>query len=452
MKSTFKFAFAIITTSIFILNSCKKDNNAEPDPTPPVTETEDVPLTDAQLAFLETVKDTVIRLEDIILEDGQNVRSYLEKNDPAFLQTYPSRRGGNTTGLTPRLQKNTFLARMMAMGNYLVDRSRHTYPSAGAGNPAQSGLAYSWGSKDYDKRQTPPGVTGECKDLKIYGLDCSGMIWAMTQASSLPPVVPKYNFFVKEITNAEKWTQAFKASADYKDLKMKDMKQLPKDKMKNGDIILWGSHVGIYLYGYFYQSNGTSKSPGCNNNLVLSRGPRCISLEEVLGYGLGSYKVFRATYGEDYTLTLALKYTGLAATSPFCMLGEYMDTTVINITITANDSVVLNYINNYTPKVIYKSTLGGCDCLGMSFTNGSVIEYTAFRATFDGNILVYDLTSTWCSPTDRFQCDPDPPGTLPGLVIPGNVESGNLDMPRDPVESIEYPWGGNGTLTIKHIL
>ena len=271
--------------------SCKKE------PTQIITETEDVPLTDAQAAFLETVKDTTIRLEDVILEDGQNVRTFLETYDPDFLNKYHKKSGNTTADFNPLQQRSLFISRMVAIGEFLVDDPIHNHPFVDANKPAQTRLAYSWGSKDWDIRQIPPGVTGECKDLAIYGLDCSGMIWAMTKASSLPPVVPKYNFCVKQITEAPKWTAAFKASTDYKDLKMRDMGQIPEAKMENGDIILWGSHVGIYLYGYFYQSNGTSKLPGCNNNLSMNRGPRLIDLSEVLKWGLGSYKVFRVDFG-----------------------------------------------------------------------------------------------------------------------------------------------------------
>ncbi|MBI5326000.1 MAG: C40 family peptidase [Ignavibacteriae bacterium] len=313
MKTNFTLTIAIIIASMFVLNAC---NNQSTDSNP-IPSSEDVPLTEAQLAFLETVKDTIISLEDIILDNGQNVRSFLEVNDPNFLNTYPSWISKEITALTPGNQKNLYIARMLAMGNYLVNDANHTYPSVGTNKPAQTGLAYSWGSKDYSKRQIPPGASGECKDLEIFGLDCSGMIWVMTQASYLPPPVPKYNFFVKEITNAEIWTKAFKASADYKDLKMKDMGQLSQDKMKNGDMILWGSHVGIYLNGWFYQSNGTSKSPGCNNNLSSSRGPRLISLADVLGWGLGSYKVFRALVpAVSGRITLTATISGSRTYSP----------------------------------------------------------------------------------------------------------------------------------------
>lgn len=286
-----KFLVIVITLGV-LFSTCSENDNVEPNQIP--SDSVDLPLTDETAAFLETVKDTVIRLEDIILEDGQNVRSFLEENAPEFLQAYPSGRVGRTKALTPREQRKMYLSKMLAFGTFLADRSKHVYAAGGKDKPFQFGLAYSWGSKDYNVRQLPPTVEPNgCNDLKIHGLDCSGMIWAMTQSANLT-VVPKYNFFVKYISNVQKWTNAFKESADYKDLKMKDMGRLGEDKMKNGDLILWNRHVGIYINGWFYQSNGGSEKPRCNGNLSLSSGPRIISLHEVLSWNeLASYKVFR---------------------------------------------------------------------------------------------------------------------------------------------------------------
>ena len=457
MKPSLKYYLATMIVCVFIFNSCKKKEDAltpapAPDSIPAATG--DVPLTDDQSAFLATVQDTFIRLEDIILDDGQNVRSFLEINDPDFLLTYPSRGVSSTAALSPREQKNMFLSRMFTVGNYLVDDTKHTHPAGGANEPAQTGLAYSWGSKDYNIRQLPPTkaeVTslcpGGCNDLKIYGLDCTGMIYNMTTLSFLPPVQPKSNYFMGTIVNAELWTTAFRYSTDYQDLKMKDKGQLTKAEMINGDMIFWGRHVGVYINGWFYQSNGKSCKPGCNNNLSQGSGPRCISLAEVLGYGLGSYKVFRISYGQNYTLTLTHSYTG-TTNSFICYLGNYIDTTIIHITVSADGDVTLNDINNSTPPITYQSA--NCNCLGMSFVNGSNIEYTDFSATINGITMSCDLTYTLCTTTDIYQCSPNPAiFTAPGQVIPGNVDAYNLIMPPDSIAYTVSNALGNGTLTLK---
>jgi hypothetical protein len=281
----------------------------------------------------------MIQLQDIVFDDGQNVKDFLEMNDPDFLRTYSSGRVHEPMAGSPHQQKLLFLSRMLAMGNHLVDDSKHTYPSAGTDSPAQTGLAYSWGSKDYHIRQIPPTTSG-CMDKKIYGLDCSGMLWAMTQAAGIT-VEPKYNFFVEYVSSASKWTKAFKASADYKDLKMKNEGQLPRYKMKNGDIILWKQHVGVYLQGKFYQSNGTSKAPGCKDNLQSNRGPRVISADEVLRWGLGAYKVFRIDLDFNFKLTVEL-----IENDPCAYLSQHSEDKIeLDIKVEEEEVTISNVIN-----------------------------------------------------------------------------------------------------------
>lgn len=370
-----KFLFIIITVLMSFI-SCTENDSEVAGPIP--ADSLDVPLSDDQAAFLETLKDTVIQLENIFFEDGQNVRSFLESNDPEFLEAYPSGRTGETAPRTPWEQKLKFLARMYAMGNYLVDDDHHTYPSAGANSPAQTGLAYSWGSKDYNIRQIPPTASG-CMSLKIYGLDCTGMLWAMTQAANLT-VVPKYNFFVEYISSAQKWTNAFKASGVYKDLEMKDMGQLTQNKMKNGDIILWRSHIGVYLYGSIYQSNGTPNAPGCANNLQPNRGPRLIPLAAVLAFGLGSYKVFRITHEHNFTLHLAH-----IANEPCAYIGQhYEDEADMDIKV-KDDEVTISNIMNYQ-STIHPATIsipGDCSVTCMPGPTGEIDIASGLGETYD---------------------------------------------------------------------
>jgi hypothetical protein len=48
------------------------------------TDSVDIPLTDDQSAFLESLEEVYKPLEAIILPNGENVREYLEANDPEF--------------------------------------------------------------------------------------------------------------------------------------------------------------------------------------------------------------------------------------------------------------------------------------------------------------------------------------------------------------------------------
>jgi len=450
MKPACKIALTIVSISFLMFSACKK-NSAEP----PAASADEA-LTDEEASFLESIPDTVIRLEDILLEDGENIRAYMQANDPAFLQSYPSVKKASAAALSPREQKNIFLARMFTMGNYLVDDSRHTFPSEGASKPAQTGLAYSWGSKDYAIRQAPPTIeVNGCNDLKIYGLDCTGMLWALTQTAGIT-VKPKYNFFIAQVNTASLWTDAFKASADYKDLKMEDKGQLKEKDIKNGDIIFWGRHVGVYINGWFYQSNGSSKKDGCTNNLSQSHGPRCISLSEILNWTkLGAYRVFRISYGESYTLLFAIDYSGASGFSQ-CQLVNCIDTTIMNITVTENDSVSLNYIHNPKTPISFETLAGGsCGCLKVSFISGSPLEFTSFHGiAYAGTAVQFTAITNYCYPTDVYDCGSGPQ-TSPGYISYGNHEVGGFTLPQHRGDVLTGPCSngnGNGTLTVTHDL
>ena len=458
MKTIFNYCLATVVACVFIFYSCKKNSN-EPDAAPTPTATQgDLPLTEAESDFLATVQDTFIHLEDIILEGGQNVRSFLQANDPNFLLTYPSGRVRHTTALSPKEQKNMYLARMFTMGNYLVYDPNHTHPALGVNEPAQTGLAYSWGSKDHDRRQVPPtkaelvpGCPG-CNTLSIYGLDCTGMIWQMTKAAFLPPVQPKSNYFMTTISNANLWTNSFKSSDDYKDLTMEDKGMLAPNKIENGDMILWPRHIGVYIYGWIYQSNGTPCAPGCGNNLNLDKGPQCLSLAQILAFGLGNYKVFRPAY-PDYEITFAFDATAIATNggqTGNCnwTSGSYIDSARVYFSV-KNNIVTLDKIVNITPTLDVSS--GGCTCTGVTFlNNGGVIEFNAFSGTVSNDsIFSYDWTYVAGQPTESYQCTP------PALAVTYdgvNYTVNEVDVITLPALGQEhtYPWANLGTLTIRH--
>jgi hypothetical protein len=366
---TNKFLLIVIPVAMSLL-TCSENDSEIVDFIP--SDSTDVPLTDDQANFLATLSETVIPLENIFLDDGQNVLDFLKKYDPDFLKGYPYGRTAQTKALTPFQQKQMFFSKMYVKGYNLADDSEHTHPAGGADSPAQTGLAYSWGSKDYDIRQIPPVASG-CMDLRIYGLDCTGMLWAMTQAANLT-VVPKYNFFIQYINNAQTWTDAFKRSADYKDLEMKNMGQLPPGKINNGDIIIWGSYVGVFLYGQFYQSNGSANAPGCKNNLSASRGPRMIPLAEVLAYGLGPYQVFRTIHKLDYTLKIEFK-----SNDPCGYVGQIeYDAVEVDVHI-QDDSVSVDNIVNHPP-TISPATMAVFNC-SLTCNLGSTGHFNVISGT-----------------------------------------------------------------------
>ena len=424
MKTKIMFRIAVVfllTVSIF---SCKKKDSEETVVTPPLVIPADTPLTAAQSAFLESATDTFIRLEDIILEDGQDVRSFLEAEDSVFLQTHPSRIGSTNTQ-SAIYQKKLFISRMFAMGNSLVKRSNHTHGAGAANEPAQTGLGYSWGSKDYNVRQFPPTVVNPgCNSLKIYGLDCTGMIWAMTQAAKLTNIAPKYNFFVEYIADENKWTDAFKSSADYPSLRMKNMGQLSESEMKNGDVIFWNSHIGTFLNGKFYQSNGNPAGPDCNNNLSSGRGPRMITLSNVLSWGgMGGYKVFRITNGYDVTVTLA----GTNIFAIYCYF-DYADTASFSFELNPYDTLI-NAGNVFTFTNHVGHVLSVSDnppCSGVSTYDGNLLNLWQVDWALQGSDVHLLINSDFIQPAFTIDCGA---GTFP---FPTATQSRLYNMPNFP--------------------
>lgn len=272
-------------------------------------------LSGADADILMSIQDTLIRLQDLLLEDGQPVLEFLQTYDPGFLTAYPSlNRPFQTLLLTPPGQKKLFISKMLCMANYLVTPSNHTYPDD---NPPQTGLAYSYGSKEYNIKQYPPA--GECRDRKIYGLDCSGMLYQMTMKAGLPEVVPRYLFSVEAINDVSKWNNALLNSEDFKNLRMEDKGMLNLDGLKAGDIIIWprAPHVGVVGKGrYIFNSRGYSSLPKCINNTAIGFGPRTIPVTSgwVNGFGQGIYKIFRLEPVDISTNALtSIKITSLFA-------------------------------------------------------------------------------------------------------------------------------------------
>lgn len=124
------------------------------------------------------------------------------------------------------------------------------------------------------------------------------------------------------------------------------MGQIPRYKMKNGDVVIWDRHVGVFLHGKFYQSNGTSKAPDCRNNLQPNRGPRVISIDEVLAWGLGKYKVLRIDLELNFKLTIEL-----IENDPCAYISQRSEDKVEMDIKVKDDEVIFSNIMNYNQTI-----------------------------------------------------------------------------------------------------
>jgi uncharacterized protein (TIGR02145 family) len=289
---------------LIIISSCKKDKNDLIDDTPLPQNID--PFVPEFEAWISTMPDVNITLEELVLDNGINVYDFLTQHDPQFLDNLGSGRyAPNTqkTNLSEEMQYNLFISRMVAVGNNLVSTTAHVKP-AGANatlEPAQSKLVYSFGSKNHIIRAFP--TTGGCKEEhKIFGLDCSGMVHQMISQSGLTQVEAPGMFSCQNVLDVNKWNAGFAVSDEFPDLMVIDMGNLSPKKRKSGDIIFFRKaknptsfhhHIGITLKNnvdnknYVYQSNGNPD--GCSAN--MSKGPSLKNIDYT--HGVGYNTVYR---------------------------------------------------------------------------------------------------------------------------------------------------------------
>ena len=291
--------------TILLIGSCRK--NSEEPPAPPSGGGDqdrvvpDAPLTDEENALWESLPDTIIELEDIILPNGLSVHDFLSVHDPDWLND-PSYRGNrDASDLSPDDQKNMLLSKMLATGRHLVDDAAHTHPEEGPDKPASAGLGYGFGSKWYKVRTRPVASTAPdvgttcapdpgCTDKLIYGLDCSAMAYWIAYHAGLRFSVNEGSAGSGYLSNAQNWSNAMTApgSENYQALSYEPLSPAPSvADLHAGDVIVKPGHIGIVLvHGadrWIYQSNGTgyacpANGQPCTNNNIPARGPRLVKL------------------------------------------------------------------------------------------------------------------------------------------------------------------------------
>lgn len=302
-----KFYLLPILVSLLLI-TCKKNTDSL-DPNDINTEklkTEDV-------TFIDNLLQTSYTVSDAKLPNGRTVYDFLMEKDPTFLQNLGNAKKSvlNTTTLGTQDKKNLIIARMQAMAFYLTDRTKHTYPNEGSNKPAQIGLAYSFGSRDYKIRQIPP--LGSCREVQLYGLDCSGFMYNLVISAGL-------QFSSSNAETQRKvgtWENAFKANPEYTKLKMQDFGQLSISELESGDIIYWteggvAKHIGVVLNTgsglAVFQSNGAA-SETCEKNYTIKRGPNQIKLQNLSWFG-STYGIVRIVADISGEYTAYIRCTG----------------------------------------------------------------------------------------------------------------------------------------------
>lgn len=253
----------------------------------------DTPLSEEQLAAISNIPLTTYNLGDIILPNGKKVDDFLKEY--GLLQASTADVRSLAAELGPQAQKNIIIGLMAQRGSVLTTRSNFVYPEEPKqGNilrPAQNGLAYSYGQKDFTVRAVPPA--GKCKQAAIYGLDCSGFIYQLATNAGLSIPLGTANTQRKAAT----WDAAFK-KVGFGKLKAEELGQISPSKLETGDIIYWfgnskspdvATHIGIVLQtsdgqlGVFH-SPGSSEGT-CEANYGDKRGPIQMTLNDSYWFG-----------------------------------------------------------------------------------------------------------------------------------------------------------------------
>jgi hypothetical protein len=275
---------------LLLIMTCNKDSGKSEDII--AGDLDDLSTEDAE--YLDKIEHIRYSIYDIMLQNGQSVYDYLNENDPGFLKKmgYSLKPAFKSKTEVPLDYKMVLIARLMAAGSDFTDRNKFKFSavSGDANSPAQNGLAYSFGQKDYMIREKPPWDGNKCPQ-KIYGLDCSGLVYQMAGYSELffPPN-PKNYCNAKYLSETSNWEKVFQNSAEFKNLRIEDFGPQNVSDIETGDIIYWNhlvdgkqktEHIAIALSSKSgcgaYMSYGNSRS--CEANLSNLRGPILLKLD-----------------------------------------------------------------------------------------------------------------------------------------------------------------------------
>lgn len=285
-----------ILTAIILLTtfSCNKNDVVDNQPTPAQADK----VNPEFQSFLDKQKQVTLPLKTFILPNGKNAQD--------FYNSTTSQKGARVAAVMavsgPQEKKNYMIDLMIKKGLELADKSKNVFTD---GKETQTGIAYSYGSKDYRVLQSP--TAGSCnRDKAFHGIDCSGFVYEMALAGGVN-LGNRSNLSAAAETDPATWQNAIQANGDeYKKIRVEDVSNEINNqdsKLETGDIIYFydakgaaAHHIGIVLKDaagqiYFLNSYG---NPDANCDTHFSKGPSLLSIQKQSWFANGyNYGVLR---------------------------------------------------------------------------------------------------------------------------------------------------------------
>jgi cell wall-associated NlpC family hydrolase len=289
MKTKQLLILVTFTVVGLMLNTCKKDDELSF-----AEGIQEEILSDEEIAYCDNLESVEITTDEILLPNGYTVKEFLQMMDPEFSNEWNKKGILDNNNLGQLNLKNTLLGKMATVAAFLTTDENFIYPREGDFKPAQNGLAYSFGQRDYKARKVPP--YGACME-EVYGLDCSGFIHQLFKQSG---VTEGLDGTAEQIRQPSRLTRYIKKALPGLDkLKVEDLGKKPLSSFLTGDIIYWlkpdgtARHIGMVVTGnanelLITQSNGSGESD-CEGNFGQGRGPRNWNLRDAINpRGLGT--------------------------------------------------------------------------------------------------------------------------------------------------------------------
>jgi hypothetical protein len=247
-------------------NACDDQSQAEPE----------FELPNEVVRYLDTLPAVSVNIDEAILPNNEKLGEYRKK----LLVRGRGPDGETLIFLTdkPEDQLSQLFVKFFDTAANLVDDAKHPFPKGGDDEPEQKGIGYNFGSRDFAARMKMHGAT--CT-LKVFGLDCSGMLFQIFKKADCKGM---------DLTALNQSKPAnLNAAIDgvVSGIEARSKGKLSGASLMTGDIVYWdklakqtASHIGIVLKSgedfYVYQSNGSADD--CDTNLGTGRGPRTFAL------------------------------------------------------------------------------------------------------------------------------------------------------------------------------